>query len=176
MRQHEKEDGVPYSQWAKDGLLTVTEGAIIDYSRIYSDIVTKILPRFPLLKQGLIGYDPAFATDIATQLRDRAGLKVHEVLQNYTQMSEPGQVMEAMIKAGRVRHSGHRILRNHVENCSIKRDDAGRIRPVKPKKHSKHIDGIVAALMAQKGLMLTPDHKKTLPVFFLGGGNAAAKH
>jgi phage terminase large subunit-like protein len=169
MRQHEKDDGVPYSQWEKDGLITATDGDIIDYTRIYQDITTKILPRFPLLKQGLIGYDPAFATDIAIQLRDRAGLKVNEVLQNYTHMSEPCQVSEAMVKAKRFHHGGHRIFRNHVENCAIKRDDAGRIRPVKPKKASKHIDAWVAAQMGLKGLMLMPPKKKTLPVYFLGG-------
>lgn len=176
MRQHEKDDGLPYSQWAKAGLITPTEGDVIDYTRIYQDITTKILPRFPLLKQGLIGYDPAFATDIAIQLRDRAGLKVNEVLQNYTHMSEPCQVSEAMVKAKRFHHDGHRIYRNHVENCAIKRDDAGRIRPVKPKKASKHIDGWVASQMALKGLMLMPPKKKSMPVFFLGGHHAAAKH
>lgn len=169
MKQHEKEDGVPYSQWSNAGLITVTEGSIIDYSRIYQDITEKILPRFPLLKQGLIGYDPAFATDISIQLRDRAGLKVHEVLQNYTHMSEPCQVREALVKARRSHHDGNRVLRNHVENTAVKRDDAGRIRPVKPKKASKHIDGCVAGLMALKGLMMTPPARKKNWVFFVGG-------
>ena len=97
---------------------------MIDYSRIYQDIVTKIVPRFPRLKQSTIGYDPAFATDLATQLRDRAGLKVAEVLQNYPHLSEPAQVFEALVKAGRVAHGGHRVLRHHVENVAIKSDDA----------------------------------------------------
>jgi phage terminase large subunit-like protein len=168
MRQHEKEDGVPYSQWVKDvpGFVA-TEGPTIDYSRIYSDITTKILPRFPMLKQGFIGYDPAFATDIAVQLRDRAGLKVVEILQNYTHMNEPGHVVEALIKAKRVRHDGNRVLRNHWEHVSIKRDDAGRIRPVRPKKRSKHIDGVVATLMANKGLMMMPPKKKSVGAFFV---------
>jgi hypothetical protein len=30
---------------------------------------------------------------------------------------------------------------------AIKQDDAGRIRPVKPKKRSKRIDGVVASIM-----------------------------
>jgi phage terminase large subunit-like protein len=169
MKQHEHDDGVPYSLWAEQGLITPTEGDVIDYTRIYQDITTKILPRFPLLKQGLIGYDPAFATDIATQLRDRAGLKVQEVMQNYTQFSEPSQVFEALVKGTRVHQSGHRILRNHIEHMAIKRDDAGRIRPVKPKKASKHIDGGVASIMGLKGLMLMPPKRKTLPIYFAGG-------
>lgn len=154
MRKHEKDDGVPYGEWARQGLITVTEGDVIDYSRIYQDITTQIVPRFPLLKQGLIGYDPAFATDIATQLKDRAGLKVHEVLQNYPHLSESSQVFEALVKGKRLHHTGHRILRNHIENMAVKRDDAGRIKPVKPKRSSKHIDGGVATLMGIRGLSI----------------------
>jgi phage terminase large subunit-like protein len=150
MRQHEKEDGVPYSRWADLGLVTPTEGDIIDYNRIYSDITTKILPRFPKLKQGAIGYDPAFATDIATKLRDVAGLLIFEVLQNYKMLSEPAQIIEALIKGKRFSHGGHRTYRWNWENVSVKTDDAGRIRPVKPKRASKRVDGAVATIMANK--------------------------
>jgi phage terminase large subunit-like protein len=167
MHEREQRDGVPYSQWVADGLVTATEGGVIDYSRIYQDIVTKIVPRFPRLKQSTIGYDPAFATDLATQLRDRAGLKVAEVLQNYPHLSEPAQVFEALLKAGRVAHGGHRVLRHHVENVAIKSDDAGRIRPVKPKTSGKRIDGVVASIMAIKMLSigLAPAPKYDVFVF-----------
>lgn len=157
MREREKQDGVPYTEWVRLGLVTPTEGDIIDYSRIFQDITTKIVPRFPRLKQGGIGYDPAFATDIATKLRDLAGFKVEEILQNYKYMSEPGYVLEALIKAKRVSHGGHRVLRNHVEHVAIKTDDAGRIRPVKPKKAGKHIDGVVGALNGLRVLAAVPD-------------------
>jgi phage terminase large subunit-like protein len=74
------------------------------------------------------------------------------------------------VKGKRCHHTGHRILRNHVENMAVKRDDAGRIRPVKPRRTSKHIDGGVATLMAQRGLSLmagmTPAAHQ---MFFLGG-------
>jgi len=157
MRQREKDDLVPYSSWAEKKLVRPTEGAIIDYAQIYRDITTEIVPRFPLLKQGIVGYDPAFATDIASSLRDRGGLKVEEILQNYKYMSEPCYVLEALIKAGMIVHGGHRVLRNHIENVSVKTDDARRIRPVKPKKASKHIDGVVASLMGLRSVMKAPD-------------------
>lgn len=165
MEEHEHKDGVPYTMWREAGLVRATEGRTIDYSRVYRDITEEIVPRFPMLKQGLIGYDPAFATDIATQLRDRKGLKTHEVLQNYQHLSETCQVFEAMVKAERVHHDGHRVLRNHIENVAVKMDDAKRMRPVKPKRASKHIDGVVAALMGLKGLMLTPPKKRTVGVY-----------
>lgn len=170
MRQREKEDNVPYSQWVGAGLVTPTEGDIIDYSRIYQDITTKILPRFPRLKQGGIGYDPAFATDIASSLRDRAGVKIEEILQNYKYMSEPCYVLEALIKARRVSHGAHRTLRNHIENVAIKTDDAGRIRPVKPKRTGKHIDGVVASLMGLRMLASQPDQPQDQwQMMFFGG-------
>lgn len=168
MRQREREDGVPYSQWVNAGLVTPTEGAIIDYSRIYADITTKIAPRFPRLKQSTIGYDPAFATDLATNLRDRAGQPVAEVLQNYTHLSEVCHIFEALVKAKMVTHGGNRTLRNHVEHVAIKRDDAGRLRPVKPKRAGKHIDGVVASLMGLKMLATVPEHIGP-QLFFLGG-------
>ena len=65
-------------------------------------------------------------------------------------------VLEALIKAGRVIHGGHRLLRSHVENVAVRRDDAGRIKPVKPKKSTKRIDGIVSVLIALSQLMVMP--------------------
>lgn len=156
MVEREKVDHVPYSEWARAGLVTPTAGVTIDYDHIYRDITTKIVKRFPRLKIGGFGYDPAFATDLASRLQQLAGLKTAEVLQNYTHLSEVSHVFEALIKARRVTHGGQRVLRNHVENVAVRRDDAGRIRPVKPKKSAKRIDGVVASLIGLKTLAAQP--------------------
>ena len=161
LAEHEKQDGVPYRLWADAGLITITEGDVIDYARIYQDITEKILPRYPALKEGVIGYDPAFATDLATKLRDLAGLKIEEVLQNYRDISEPAQVFEALVKGKRVKHDGNRLLRWNIENMAVKRDDAGRIRPVKARNAAKRIDGGVASIMGLKMLMLMPEPKRS---------------
>lgn len=167
MREHEKQDDVPYSIWRETlfrgvPLVTATDGNIIDYSRIYSDIVDKILPRFPLLKGAPIGYDEWTATDIATKLRDLANFQVEPVSQNYSSLSETSQVMEALIKAGRVRHGGHRVLRWNWENAVIKQDDLKRIRPVKPKNPAKRVDGVLASIMALKVLNRKPVRKRSI--------------
>jgi phage terminase large subunit-like protein len=170
MREHEKNDGVPYTEWAKQGLVTPTEGDIIDYARIYQDITTKILPRYPKLKQGFLGYDPAFATDLATKLRDLAGLQPVEILQNYKHLSEPSQVIEALIKGQRLTHDGHRVLRSHWENIAVKTDDAGRIRPVKPRRSTKRIDGAVATIIANAAASLgAAKPEPQFQMFVIGG-------
>jgi phage terminase large subunit-like protein len=156
MREHEKNDRVPYSEWEREGLVTATEGNVIDYDRIFRDITGPITERFPKLKEAQIGYDPAFATDIAQKLMG-AGYQMVEVLQNYQRLSESAHVFEALVKGKRVYHGGHRILRNHMENVAIKQDDAGRIRPIKPKRRSKRIDGVVGALMGLSRAIVAPE-------------------
>lgn len=155
LKQHEKEDKVPYSQWIEKGWVKKTEGDVIDYDQIFKDILA-LAERFPRLKEAEIGYDPAFVTELAQKLIAK-GFKMVEVLQNYKYMSEPCQVMEALLKAGRVTHDGNRCMRRCIENVAIKTDDARRIRPVKPKKASKRIDGVVAWAMGQSRLMVMPE-------------------
>ena len=155
MRERIKQDRVPYDQWQKKGLLTATEGNVIDYDRILRDITGPIAEQFPLLAEAEIGYDPAFATDIAVKLQNH-GYTMVEIPQNYRHFSEPCHIMEAMIKGGRVHHDGHRVLRWNIENVAVKRDDAGRLRPVKPRRAAKRIDGVVAALMGLARAMVAP--------------------
>ena len=162
LKERVKKDRLPYDKWVEEGLLFETDGfvidsdAICDYIRPRSkDKSAGLVGKFPMLKEGRVGYDPAFATEVALELDDR-GLTVVEVPQNYTHLSEACQVFEALVKAGRVRHGGHRLLRQHVENVMVKRDDAGRIRPVKPRRQTKRIDGVVATLIGLSQLIRMP--------------------
>src|SRR5262249_49893426 len=131
---------------------------VIDSDAIVQHVLG-MTQRFKLLKQGEIGYDPAFATEVAIRLAGK-GLNTVEVRQNYTMLSEACQVFEALVKAKRVLHGGHRLLRWNVENVAVKTDDAGRIRPVKPRKAAKRIDGVVATIIALSRLMVMPEPKK----------------
>jgi phage terminase large subunit-like protein len=153
MREHERTDRVPYSEWARLGLVRATEGGGIDYDRIYRDITGEITERFPLLRSAEIGFDPAFATDIAQKLQND-GYRMFEVLQNYKHISEPSHVFEMLVRNKRVTHDGHRVLRWNFENATVRTDDAGRIRPVKPKRATRRIDGIVATVMGVSRLMV----------------------
>ena len=152
--EHEQQDRIPYNLYREKGWITYTEGPVIDNDQIFRDITTKIAPRYPLLKQGRLGYDPGFATDLAVKLRG-AGFNVADVPQNYQYLSEASQIFESLVKAKRVVHDGNRLMRWNVENVMVKQDDAGRIRPVKPKKgrSTKRIDGVVGAVMGLGGVM-----------------------
>lgn len=166
LKERVKQDRVPYDRWADASLLNVVEGAIITSEPLVRYVMGRggrggLLERFPRLKEAQFGYDPAFATEIAVRLRDDHELTVVEVLQNYKHLSEACQVFEALVKAKRIMHGGHRLLRWNLENVAIKTDDAGRIRPVKPKKAAKRIDGIVALIIALSRLMLLEEDESS---------------
>jgi phage terminase large subunit-like protein len=152
LRERVKNDRVPYDIWRNEGILNVTDGAVIDSDALVKHVTSTLTGRFPLMKQAQIGYDPAFATEVSIRL-SADGYTAVEVLQNYKHLSEACQVFEALVKARRVIHAGHRLLRWNLENVAVKRDDAGRIRMVKPKKAAKRIDGVVATVMALSRLM-----------------------
>lgn len=162
LRERERTDRVPYSLWAEQGLLTVTEGPVIDFDRIKDDIIQKIAQRFGL-KGHRVGFDPAFASDLAPRLQ-AAGMQMVEVLQNYKNLNTPSQALYALIKARRVRHgcaATSHPLRWCAENVAVRQDDAGRIRPVKPRKSTKRIDGVVATVMALDQLLREPERKRS---------------
>jgi phage terminase large subunit-like protein len=52
---------------------------------------------------------------------------------------------------------------------AIKTDDAGRIRPVKPKNPAKRIDGAVAMLFAQRAIAVEPVRPPAYQVIIVGG-------
>ena len=155
MREHVKTDKAQYDQWAAEGFLRVTEGNVIDYDTIFRDITGEITASYPLLRQAQIGYDPAFATDIAQKLMG-AGYQCVEVMQNYQRLSEAALTFEAFVKGRRVIHGGHALLRWNMENVAVKTDPAGRIRPVKTRRKAKRIDGVVASLMGLSRIIAQP--------------------
>lgn len=165
MKRHEETDKVPYSEWRKAGIMRVTPGAIIDHDQILDDIVA-LAERFPLLKQGEIGYDPAKVTQLALALQKK-GFKVVEVKQNFS-LSEPSYMFEALVGAKRIYHGGHRVLRWNVLNTVVKRDDGGRIRPMKPKRQTKRIDGTIGSIVAISRLhLIQPPVRQSYKVIVL---------
>lgn len=155
MREREREDGLPLSLYKERGQLFTSPGATVSADQVYRDITTRIAPRFPRLRT--IGFDPAFAPDVAQRLG--AQFTVLEIPQNFNYMTSPCYTLEGLLKARRVAHDGHPILRWNVANVEVKRDEAGRLRPVKPRvvgQQRKRIDGLVALLMGLNVLARQP--------------------
>ena len=73
-------------------------------------------------------------------------------------MSAPTKELQTRILRKELAHSGCPILRWQAANCIVASDAAGNLKIVKQDrfKHRKHIDAIVAGVMAMDGAMRGP--------------------
>lgn len=140
--QRERVDHVPYLMWASQGLITLTEGNVIDYDVIFQDIVD-MTEQYRIVE---IGYDSWNATQMALQLTAK-GLTMVDVPQTMRQMSEATKKFESLIVGKRLSHGGNPVLRWMASNVSVKRDATDNIMPAKDRSTDK-IDGIVASILA----------------------------
>lgn len=153
LHERVKADRVPYDLWARQGFLRLTAGNVVDYNRIFDDIVREIGPQFRL-QTGRIGYDPYNGGMLAGQLQAR-GFPVVEVPQTVRHLSEPAKLLEALVRSGRCAHAAHPVMRWNVGNVGVREDKNGNIFPFKPSK-SKRIDGVAAAIIALNQLIAPP--------------------
>ena len=142
--------GERYQKYINLGVLSITDGAEIDYREIQHDIVESHLVT-PSIK---IPLDPHGATNLGHHLMDE-GLEVVTITQNYTNLSDPMKELEAAVNSGRFHHDGNPIMTWNISNVIGKHlvgnDDI--VRPIKQKAINK-IDGAVALIMAIGEAML----------------------
>jgi phage terminase large subunit-like protein len=141
-RTRERRDRVPYEQWIKAGLITATEGDVIDYDVIRRD-VNDLAQRFRITE---VAADRWNATQILTQLAGD-GLEVVSFGQGYQSMTAPTKELLALVTSRRLAHGGHPVLRWMASNMATESDAAGNLKPSK-KKSTERIDGMVALIMA----------------------------
>jgi len=140
--RREREDRVPYSQWARDGWLTITDGRSTDYGVIQRDIMA-FCERHRC--RGL-GIDRWNATMLAQQLAGE-GLPVVMFGQGFASMSSPTKRLEALLVEGKLRLAGNRLLGWQLGNAAVQMDASGNVKLSKAKS-TERIDGAVALAMA----------------------------
>lgn len=136
-------DRVPYDQWVREGWLTATPGAVVDY-----EVVRRALlawdDEFDLR---VLAYDPWNATDLVTRLEKQDGLTCVPMRQGFAQLSAPTKSLEKAILSHTLRHDGHPILRWNISNVVVEQDKPGNLKPSKTAV-TERIDGVVALIMA----------------------------
>jgi phage terminase large subunit-like protein len=146
---------VPLRQWARDGLLTLTEGDAIDYDAIEKQIVSDCRR----LDVQRISYDRMFAGQLVQRVEHKTrGVDLVPIAQTYLGMSPGSKELERLLREERIRHGGNPILRWHAACVEIYQDGNDNLRPVKPDRHksSSRIDGIAATVMALDGYVRRP--------------------
>lgn len=138
----ERRDRVTYETWGRAGLLTLTEGNVIDYDVIKRDIL-ELRERYNIKE---ISVDRWNATQLVTQLQNE-GLTVFLFGQGMASMTSPTKELLRLVNGGLLWHGGNPVLRWMAANMATQTDAANNLKPAKDKSAEK-IDGMVALVMA----------------------------
>ena len=130
------------SVWAAAGLLTVTDGNVIDYEAI------KVALRADAERYDLaeIAFDRWGATQMASDLIEE-GFPLIQVGQGFATMSGPTKELLRLIASGLYRHGDNPLITWQAGNLIVRTDPAGNLKPDKSRSTDK-IDSMVAAVMA----------------------------
>lgn len=135
-------NGQSYRKWRDMGLLTVTDGNIIDFGVIEADVI-ELATEYGAKS---VGYDPHQATMLVTRLQD-AGVPVVEFRPTVLNFSEPMKQVEALIRDRKLAHDGDEIMTWTMSNVVAKVDAKDNVYPRKERAENK-IDPFVALCMA----------------------------
>lgn len=138
----DKGENSQYSGWESLGLLTVTDGAIIDFMVIENKILEDC-KRFEVIE---VPYDPFQATQLSMRLLNQ-GVNMVEVRPTVLNFSEPMKQLEALVLDKKFHHNGDPVLTWMVSNVVCHTDAKDNIYPRK-ERHENKIDGVVALIMA----------------------------
>ena len=140
-----KDDKIPYDKWEKRGLVTICDGAKVNYS----DVTQWFLRMNEEYKISTlwIGYDP-WNTQYWVEEMKEYGFEMVEVRQGAKTMSNPMKQLEADLIEKNVIYNNNPILKWCLCNTSVKRDENDNIRPVKGQKQRARIDGTVSLIIA----------------------------
>ena len=141
-----------YSGWARMGRLTVTDGNVIDYERLESDL-KEDASRFQLVE---VPYDPFQAMQFSQRMQAE-GMPMVEMRPTVLNFSEPMKELEKLVLEGNFEHDGDPVLTWMVSNVVCHRDQKDNIYPRKERDENK-IDGVVALIMALGRAMSAAQH------------------
>ncbi len=136
-------------RWAEQGWLTVTEGDVLDFQRVYADVEADVA-----LFNILGGDADQWSSDPVIQaLQERIECpEIFTYKNDFAHMNSPMHTLMELVKQETFRHHGNPVARWCFDNVEARTAayDPDLIRPSKPNRSTdaKRIDAVPAAIMA----------------------------
>ena len=140
-----KDDKIPYDIWNERGLVTICEGAKVNYSDVTQWYMN--LNNEYNISTIFIGYDPWNSAYWIDEMKQQ-GFEMVEVRQGAKTMSNPMKELEADLSEKKVIYDNNPVLKWCLTNTEVKRDENDNIRPVKGQRQRARIDGAVSLIIA----------------------------
>lgn len=146
VQKHIKTDRVPYDYWAREGCVTITPGALVDYD-LMTKYVTELVAKYGL-KIHEDCFDPYNAQYYMSVL-GKKGRTAVEIRQGTLTLSEPTNRLRELTLARKVVHWNNPLLNWALSNAYEISDSNGNIKLSKKNKDdSQRIDPVAAVINA----------------------------
>ncbi|MGG0757681.1 terminase large subunit [Brevibacillus laterosporus] len=139
-----KTDKVPYDQWVREGWITTTPGAVVDYRFILAYIKRMVEEKGWIPKENC--YDPYNATQFAQEMESN-GYEMIEIRQGVKTLSEPTKNFRELVMEGKIIHDSNPVLSWAIGNAVTKKDAQENIMLDK-EKSTNRIDPIASLINA----------------------------
>jgi phage terminase large subunit-like protein len=145
-----REGKYPFDLWAKQGWLTVTDGAVIDY--VYVKKYIQDQEKNYKIKIKEIGFDPYNASQFVQDMEDEGYVMV-EVRQGPFTLNEPTKDFRDNVFNKTLKHAGDGLLTWAVSNA-VTKQNAQEFIMLDKAKSSEKIDPIAAVINAHSRAMV----------------------
>jgi phage terminase large subunit-like protein len=157
---HEKMDKIPYSEWAAQGWLVVTDGDVTDYDWVQT--YTEREAERCMLRILEWCMDPANAVPFAVAITRKYGQDAAiDVRQGTMSLNAPTKLFRELVLQRRVVHDGNPLLLAHLMNAVEFKDDKENIRLTKKTKDSVQRIDLAAATMNAMARIQVRDKETT---------------
>lgn len=154
IEERSRKDGMPYSDWVKQGCLSLCGGDTIDLAMVSKWIIEAA----ELYDMQELDYDRYGAEQMMMRLRDEHGINVVPVVQGPLSLNDCTRAFDSQVADLVLRHGDDPIARVQASRVITRSDLNGNIMPAKTdgkRKGSRRfkVDWIVAAILALHGVM-----------------------
>jgi phage terminase large subunit-like protein len=149
LKHLDKHNEGKFTKWVREGWITSTEGDVVDYDRIYSDI-EKDARDFDIRASDADQWSMA---PVIQEVEKRTGVWEIDAYNNTYQRMSPGmKELMALVKTETLQHHGNPVARFCFDSVEVRKApyDPELIRPDKPErdKSGKRIDAVPSGAMA----------------------------
>lgn len=151
-------DKVPYDKWVKEGWVTTTPGAVVDYSFIKEFIKEKERNHGIIIRE--ICADPWNATQFMQDM-EAEGYTVVEIRQGIQTLGGPTKDFREQVYLGNLEHDNSPVFSWSVNNA-VTRQDANENIMLDKSKSTERIDPIASAINAHVRSMVIQEQKTSV--------------
>lgn len=158
LAEKRKTDKAPYDLWLKQGRLTVTPGAVVDYRYIAAHLEKLRQEHLWTIRE--VCFDPYNSTQFAQELMTE-GYTTIEIRQGHRTLSEPTKFVRELALSERLLHDNDDLLTWATSNAVVVQDHNENIKLDK-EKSTDRIDPIAAVINAMVRAMVIETNKTSV--------------